>query len=206
MRFSVIMPSTLLPYPGAAKNRETKILRSINSILTQTFKDFELIIVSDGCDKTCEIVKENYTDTRISIYKISKCETWSGRPRNVGIQKSIGEIITYLDIDDYWDNNFLAIINEHFGDNDWVFFDDIVYNSLKRQWYLRNSVLAKSQCGTSNVAHKRSLPVSWLNNTYAHDYQFVLELMKNKNYSKIKCPGYYVCHVPANTYGKGYDV
>ena len=57
MKFSIIMPSYLGEYKRAAKDRDTKIVRAIESVLKQSHEDWELIIISDGCEKTVEIVK-----------------------------------------------------------------------------------------------------------------------------------------------------
>jgi glycosyltransferase involved in cell wall biosynthesis len=58
MRFSIIVASNLGNYASnLAKDRDKKIVRMIESVMVQTFQDFELIIVADGCEKTIEICK-----------------------------------------------------------------------------------------------------------------------------------------------------
>jgi len=129
------MPSTLSNYHGAASNREEKIVRAIESVLKQTFQDFELIVVSDGCDKTIEIVEPYFYEymPKIRLLKIPKQPTWSGKVRNAGISRAEGEIITFIDSDDYVGENHLQIINDNFGEMDWVYADHFIYAPKQRQ-------------------------------------------------------------------------
>ena len=64
MKISVVMPSFLGDYEidqnKSASNREFKLERAIDSFLMQIHRDSELIIVSDGCEKTCDIVNSKY--------------------------------------------------------------------------------------------------------------------------------------------------
>ena len=87
--FSVIIPTY---------NRATFISKTIESVLNQTFDDFELLIIDDGStDNTREIINE-YKDSRIRyIYQDNKER---GSARNNGIHNSMGTYITFLDSDD----------------------------------------------------------------------------------------------------------
>ena len=51
-------------YPRASTRRHLKLVRAVNSVIDQTFQDWELIICSDGCDTTDYMVKQ-LTDKRI---------------------------------------------------------------------------------------------------------------------------------------------
>ena len=96
--FSIIIPTY---------NRANLISISIESVLKQTFTDFELIIVDDGStDNTSEVVG-NYTDNRIFYYK--KVNEERGAARNYGIKKSCGEYVNFLDSDDFFDANHLEV-------------------------------------------------------------------------------------------------
>ena len=55
---SIIMPSYLGAYKHAAKDRDKKIVRAIYSVCRQTYKDWELVVIADGCNKTVDIVQE----------------------------------------------------------------------------------------------------------------------------------------------------
>ena len=203
MKYSIIIPSYLGEYRNAAKDREVKIYRAINSVLNQTFQDFEIIVIADGCTKTIDLVNE-IEDKRIQGIYIGKAKLWSGIPRNVGIDFAKGDYIAYLDIDDLFGVNHLEKINEGLKSFDWVWFDDIRY--LVDGWYQNSCDINRSGYnGTSNICHKRSLPYRW-GGGYAHDYFFIKQLRQNKNYTKIEGPEYYVMHIPNSNIGKGYDL
>lgn len=79
----------------------------IDSILKQTFKDFELILVNDGSFdysyKICIEYKE--LDPRVRVF--SQDNKGAGASRNRGIEESIGEFITFIDSDDYVTEDYL---------------------------------------------------------------------------------------------------
>jgi glycosyltransferase involved in cell wall biosynthesis len=82
-------------------NRADLISETIESILNQTYKNFELIIVDDGSTDNTEEVIRKFKDSRI---KYIKTDNWGGpaRPRNIGIKKAKGEYIAFCDDDDIW--------------------------------------------------------------------------------------------------------
>jgi len=208
MKFSVIMASRLVQYPTAGKNREEKLLRAVNSVIAQSFTDWELHIVADGCERTKEIVTTNFTDERLNLWYIEHTKLWSGRPRNAGILSAKGEWIIYLDNDDAYGENHLKIVSEGLNGYDWVWFDDYRYREKLDYWY-RNpcDINQMGRHGTSNIAHKRSLGVFWdEEGRYAHDYQFVKKLLVFKNGGRINVPEYFVCHIPGTRYAGCYDI
>lgn len=82
-------------------NRADFVGETIESILNQTYKNFELIIVDDGSTDNTEEVIGKFKDSRI---KYIKTDNWGGpaRPRNTGIKKAKGEYIAFCDDDDIW--------------------------------------------------------------------------------------------------------
>jgi glycosyltransferase involved in cell wall biosynthesis len=191
------MPSRLIPYKGCAELLNKKIARAIRGILDQTFEDFELIVISDGCEETKKIVSNEFTDKRLVLTECEHLDLFNNLPRNTGIKTAIGEYITYCDIDDFLGRDHLKIIAEQLNGFDWVWYNDLIYSN---EWIERAcNVKSIGNCGTSNVCHKRSLGVSWERNGYAHDYYFIQKLLMFKNSMKIKTPEYYVCHIP-NSY------
>jgi len=94
-RVSVIIPSY---------NREKFILRALNSVLQQTYRDFDIWVIDDGgSDNTGTLVKEkanSFSDIRINY--IHTQNRGVAAARNSGIEKSAGEWIALLDSDDEW--------------------------------------------------------------------------------------------------------
>lgn len=89
-----------------AYNAEKFIGNTIDSVLNQTYKNFELIIVNDNSkDNTIKIIKE-YNDKRIKLVE-SDINHGAAMSRNIGIKKASGRYITFIDADDYWVNDKL---------------------------------------------------------------------------------------------------
>ena len=95
---SVIMP---------AFNTEKFLAESVESVLAQTFTDFELLIVDDGSiDRTAEIAHEfESKDPRVKL--ILQKNQGVSVARNTGIENSTGQFIAFLDSDDLWKPDFL---------------------------------------------------------------------------------------------------
>lgn len=193
MKFSVIMPSRLIPYLGCAQLLDQKIVRAIESVLNQTFVDFELIVISDECEKTKQIVKQ-FTDERIVLLECKHKALFDNLPRNTGIEAAKGEYIIYCDIDDFWGADHLSIVNHGLKNFDWVWYNDYI---RKSDWIERAcNIKTLGGCGTSNVCHKRSLGLKWERPGYSHDFYFNQKLLNFKNGSKIETPEYFVMHIP----------
>lgn len=100
--FSIIIP---------LYNKETFIENTIQSILDQTFQDFEIIIVNDGSTDGSEEKILQFEDSR--IYYFSKKNEGASTARNYGIEKANSDFITFLDADDYWYPGFLKTMFEN---------------------------------------------------------------------------------------------
>ena len=83
-------------------NRAHIIRSSIDSVLSQTFLNWELLLVDDGStDNIEEFVSDNYaTDTRIKLIKRNSLPKGASTCRNIGIDQAIGQFIIFLDSDD----------------------------------------------------------------------------------------------------------
>lgn len=87
-------------------NKEDFIARSIDSVLKQSYQDFELIIVDDGSTDNSIRVAKTFSDSRIAF--LHQANAGPGAARNLGIRNSHGEFIAFLDADDEWLPNYLS--------------------------------------------------------------------------------------------------
>lgn len=108
------MPSVSVVMP--VFNSEKTVRRAIESILNQTFIDFEFLIIDDGSsDKSIQIV-ESFEDERIQFYKNS-INIGSLKSRNFLFTKVKGEFIAFQDADDFSEKNRLEKLYTHLNEN-----------------------------------------------------------------------------------------
>ena len=118
MRFSVVIPTY---------NRADFLPKAIESVLAQTFADWELIIVDDGSTDNTKDVVSQYSDSRITYIYQENAERSAAR--NNGIAHSVGEYVLFLDSDDYYLSNFLADLNseiEKNGNESCLYFHNVL--------------------------------------------------------------------------------
>ena len=89
MRYSVIVP---------VFNRPGEVLELLESLCTQTVKDFEVIIVEDGSKQTCKDVCDKFAN-RLDIHYFYKDNSGPGQSRNYGVQRAHGDYVIILDSD-----------------------------------------------------------------------------------------------------------
>lgn len=104
VKFSVIMPMY---------NSGNRVKKSIESIINQSYKDWELIIVDDGStDNSLSICKKySEIDDRVKVF--SQENQGPGKARNFGIKKSKGTYISFIDSDDYYEKNYFEILDSY---------------------------------------------------------------------------------------------
>ena len=89
-------------------NSEKYIERTINSILNQTYKNYEIILIDD-CSTDNTISKcMKYLNKNVKLINLQK-NLGVSNARNVGLQNAIGDFIIFLDSDDWLDKNTLSI-------------------------------------------------------------------------------------------------
>jgi glycosyltransferase involved in cell wall biosynthesis len=104
-----IFVTVVVPAYNAAKY----LSETIESVLAQTFKDFELLVIDDGStDNTAEIAHQySQQDSRVKLFYQENQGV--SVARNMGIQMAQGEFVAFLDSDDQWLSDKLAVHIEH---------------------------------------------------------------------------------------------
>lgn len=89
-------------------NRKRMLRRAISSVLSQTFQDFEILVVSDGSTDDTDEVVASFRDPRIRLLK-HESRRGASAARNTGMKASCGKFIAFLDDDDEWTSNKLEV-------------------------------------------------------------------------------------------------
>ena len=102
-------------------NGQKYLHKCIGSILNQEYQNFEIIFWdNNSSDDSIEIAKK-FKDDRIKIFKNTITEKLY-KARNKAINKSSGELIAFLDCDDWWETDFLSSREKAFNDINYDFF------------------------------------------------------------------------------------
>ncbi|MEG0856253.1 MAG: glycosyltransferase family 2 protein [Terrisporobacter sp.] len=174
-------------------NSEKFIRQSIESVLRQSYKNFELIIVDDGSkDKSEEIVCEYLKkDERIKYIKLEK-NMGISNARNIAIKESRGRFIAFLDSDDIWKEdklnkqvNFMVKNNYSFSFTAYELIDEDNNKLDKiieaRDFYNYKDLLKGNNIGCLTIMLDKKnidMPIVMKNESH-EDYILWLELLRN---------------------------
>lgn len=172
------MQSYLGEYPGSRTDSSAKFIRAVQSFLDQTHKDSELIIVSDGCDKTHQLYHELYkNEPRIKYVYVDKdtpnmyegeVKYYRGLPRQIARSLVTGDITTYMDSDDFILPHSAQILSNYWAaaqNKSWALID---------RWYDNEIILQYNTSKDSNIISEpilyefKGLDSKWVLDRMAH--------------------------------------
>lgn len=180
---SIIMP---------AYNAETTIKDSIDSVINQTFIDWELIIINDcSTDSTEDIIKSYLSDNRIKYIKNDE-NMRVAKSRNKGMKQSRYNYIAFLDSDDLWKPNKLEIQINYMEENGLAFtstdYELISFEGNKLDKYVKaknknyKQLLKGNSIGCLTAVFNKSLIKDLKMPNVGHeDYATWLEILRVNN-------------------------
>ena len=180
-KVSIILPN----YNSSETIRET-----ISSILNQTYKNWELIIVDDSSDKTTKSILSKYKKLKkIKILYLKK-NKGAAYCRNLAIKKSKSYYIAFIDSDDLWKKNKLNLQINYMQKNNY-FFTYTNYKTFKINNPMKKNILVPSKfsfnsfvkntsIATSTMIVKRSTAskTKFSNTKICEDYYYKCQLLK----------------------------
>lgn len=206
MKKDKIFISIILP----VYNRENKVLNAIESVLSQSYSDWELILINDNSTDNSLEVLNSYKDERIVVLSTPK-NVGPAAARNFGINKSKGDFITFLDSDDYYEPEFLKRSIDSLSQTDnkvgfsWTGYNYITSSGKKAQfWKPSNtsnyylSFLKAIHTGTnSGLMVKREVfnKCGYFDDTLpaAEDTDFLLRIIQKYYFNTISEPLINIC-------------
>ena len=156
--------SVIIPY----YKKKDYILKTINSVLRQTYKNIEIIIIYDDNEKEeLKLIKNIVNlDKRINLI-INKKSLGAGLSRNKGIKKSKGKYISFIDADDLWDKNKLEFQIKFMKKNNYLVShtnykvinkkNHILSSKIARDFNNINELLKSCDIGLSSVLVKKKI-------------------------------------------------
>jgi glycosyltransferase involved in cell wall biosynthesis len=136
------MFTVVMPYYKKA----SVVKRSIDSVLDQTYSDFELVIVDDGSEDNIEEIVNGYGDPRIKLLKQENHGV--SVARNNAIQHANFDWICFLDSDDTWEINHLMLLEEMIKEKKGIKFFVTSYKRLGANLFESNTLFPKDYPNT----------------------------------------------------------
>ena len=145
------------------------IRETIESVISQTFSDWEMLIVDDcSSDNSVEIIKKmKECDERIRLLKTENNTGTPATPRNIGIEHSRGQYVALLDADDIWYPNKLEeqlnVIRERdckivYSNGDMINEDGKYVRTMKKQeWVDYRRTLKRNELSCSSTLIEKSI-------------------------------------------------
>ena len=207
MKVSVIVP---------VYNTEKYLEKCLESIVNQTYKDIEIIIINDGSTDNSSKIINKYVDKYSNIVYKEITNHGQGYARNLGIKLSSGDYIMFLDSDDYVDVDIISKMINKIGTCDVVVCDiyKVIGNELVNfknyyNYFKDNINLMLSHPGPVAKLYKKEVikNVSFLENIYYEDLSFtpVISLNVNKVCYINEYLYYYVIHANSTMLKKEFN-
>ena len=125
-------------------NRSEELKRALESVLSQTYKNFEVIVVDNNSTDGTDVMLKDLNDQRIRLLKINNNGVIAAS-RNLGINASSGKWIAFLDSDDWWYSNKLERVMRYCNSGYDVCYHDLKIISSQRKFSLHQKKMSGYQ-------------------------------------------------------------
>lgn len=134
-RFSVIVP---------IYNTETYLAKCLDSVVGQSYDDYELVCVDDGSTDGSADILQRYAAQEPRIRIIHQENHGIGSARNTGLRAAQGDYILYVDSDDWLEPDTLQTLSQHTGHNDMICFGGRRYFNQQQQYEPSDPLVAEA--------------------------------------------------------------
>lgn len=188
------MKNSLVSIVVPVYNAEDHVTLCLNSILNQTYKNIEVIIVNDGStDNSKKIVTSFQKKYKNIIRVINKSNSGVADTRNIGVKYASGEYITFCDNDDYMDNNLIETYVNNIGNNDILvggyvrekYSGKIIFIRKLKEGIISPYIQMASWGKLYNLSFIKKNNIKFLKNAIADDFYFNIFAYNLTNRIKI---------------------
>jgi glycosyltransferase involved in cell wall biosynthesis len=175
--FSVVIP---------LYNKQDFISKCIESVLTQSFPSFEIIVIDDGSQDNSEKIVKEIKDDRVRYFH--QKNSGVSAARNKGIEEASGEYIAFLDADDWYEDDFLTVVYKSIQEHPDA--DAFTTGYFKH----KNGAVTISTLSVTQQQHHQSIVIhdfykSWANGAFFCASSCVVRkeyFIKNQRYFPLK--------------------
>ena len=218
IKFSIIVPFY---------NAENLIERTLKSLLNQSYKKFECILINDCSTDNSEVYIKKLirNDNRFILFKNSS-NLGAGKSRNVGLKNAKGEYVLFLDSDDWWDKARLDYLSNYLTKNkskNFLFspcfhiYEDSnnikIFDSDNKESFTYNDIiLKKNKFCLSSIVIKRAIikNIYFTSEKRGQDWEFWLKIAKITKLYKIPEKHVYIYirknSLSSNKFGKIFNI
>lgn len=174
LKISVIIP---------VYNVEKYLKRCLDSVISQTYKNLEIILIDDGSTDDSAVICDEYAEKDNRILLIHKSNGGLSDARNSGLKIFTGDYIIFVDSDDWIEKDFCEYIAKNMFDSDMLLFNYYVATKGKKKLkkiFLRNYNVSKEKC-LLDLAKSQVESYVW-NKVYKRQLFKDIIFPKNRNY------------------------
>lgn len=181
------------------------IAETIESVLTQTYTNWELLIIDDcSTDESLKIIKQYASlDHRIKYHKTPSSSGSPSLPRNIGLENAIGKYIAFLDADDKWlntklqkevefiENNKYNLVYSYYEKMNWEGKRDNRIIKTREKTTYKDLLKSNSIPCLTSIVSRKAIGNTRFNQIPQEDFCFWLDILR-KGYT-----AYNLCEVTA---------